>query len=136
MDKQEDTFNLIKEELNLDNNNNIYANIELESPAFDKNKKFLMKRLNKFSKKQIIKFSEKEKQTIISKHNTFNCKFFINSNLNATKKNHINHDIKISTNDEGNKQINNYILLENLGKGSYGTVKLCYNLLDEKYYVN
>jgi serine/threonine protein kinase len=27
--------------------------------------------------------------------------------------------------EEGNKLINNYIILRNIGKGSYGKVKLC-----------
>lgn len=35
--------------------------------------------------------------------------------------------VKISTDDEGNKMINDYTLVRTLGSGSYGKVKLCMN---------
>lgn len=44
-------------------------------------------------------------------------------------------DFIITTDSEGNFQINNYVILDTIGKGSYGLVKLTYNLLDTKYYV-
>ena len=134
MSKKEDSLDSIQNELSFDNK--IYEKIELESPAYDKDKKFLIQRLKKFSKKHFKNFEEENLKVQLD-HNTLNSTFIFHSNQNdVTKKDHITSDLKITTNDEGNKQINNYIILDNLGKGSYGTVKMCYNLLDEKYYVN
>ena len=88
------------------------------------------------SKKHLEIFNQEKTNLLQSGHLTLNKTLLLHSNQNNTSQKKITTEIKITTNDDGNMQINNYLILENLGKGSFGTVKLCYNILDEKYYVN
>jgi len=45
-----------------------------------------------------------------------------------------NTHISITTDEEGNKLVNSYQILNMIGKGSFGTVHNCYNLNDSHYY--
>jgi serine/threonine protein kinase len=42
--------------------------------------------------------------------------------------------VEISYDDDGRKRINEYVMHEVIGKGSYSKVKLSYNIEDKKYY--
>lgn len=42
--------------------------------------------------------------------------------------------VNIGRNSHGNKLVNQYALIKNLGAGAYGKVKLCVDVLDEKFY--
>ena len=60
------------------------------------------------------------------------------SNVNHIFLNHSNQRnflINKSTDDDGNEQLNNYVISTNiLGKGTYGLVKLCHNIAENKDY--
>lgn len=117
----------------LDFNSSIYEKIEVENPKY---KNLFIKKLLNISKKHLEIFNQEKTNLLQSGHLTLNKTLLLHSNQNNTSQKKITTEIKITTNDDGNMQINNYLILENLGKGSFGTVKLCYNILDEKYYVN
>ena len=114
-------------------NSIIYEKIEVENPKY---KNLFIKKLLNISKKHLEIFNQEKTNLLQSGHLTLNKTLLLHSNQNNTSQKKITTEIKITTNDDGNMQINNYLILENLGKGSFGTVKLCYNILDEKYYVN
>ena len=42
--------------------------------------------------------------------------------------------VVVGRDQQGNKIVNQYALIKNLGAGSYGKVKLCVDLVDEKFY--
>ena len=117
----------------LDFNSSIYEKIEVENPKY---KNLFIKKLLNISKKHLEIFNQEKTNLLQSGQLTLNKTLLLHSNQNNTSQKKITTEIKITTNDDGNMQINNYLILENLGKGSFGTVKLCYNILDEKYYVN
>ena len=129
----EKTFGSLKEEFDM--NSAIYEKIEVENAEYNKDKKLFNKRLRNLPKKHNNKINKEDINLITLTHESLNKITLIQSNQADISHINIISDIKITTNDEGNMQINNYLILEILGKGSFGTVNLCYNLLDEKYYV-
>lgn len=42
--------------------------------------------------------------------------------------------VTVGRNSHGNKLVNQYVFIKNLGAGSYGKVKLCVDVVDEKFY--
>lgn len=44
--------------------------------------------------------------------------------------------VKIRRDADGNKTVNQYVLLKKIGRGAYAKVKLCLNTEDNQYYVS